>query len=120
MSTITAIESRSRLPAWSYIVLASVGAALGLWQVGFFDRQAGKERKRRVLPSPVTSAQNCATSRVVAGAEVRRASLPVRMTQQPVIAAMDDYPFGDDSDVEVLGETAALQAAMTAEEANDR
>ncbi len=64
MSTITAIESRSRLPAWSYIVLAGVGAALGLWQVGFFDRQVRPERRGEAsgVAAPVTSVQNCETS----------------------------------------------------------
>ena len=121
MSTITAIESRSRLPAWSYFVLASVGAALGLWQVGFFDRQAtiGKERQTSGVAVP---GHGSAELQDVRAALMKSSPSVIAGANDPAAgsAAMDDYPIGDDSYAEVLAETAALQAAMTEEQANDR
>ena len=44
-------ETALRLPAWTIAALAAVGVALGLWQIGVFDRSSNGGRGKSALAS---------------------------------------------------------------------
>ena len=111
-------ETVLRLPAWLTAALVVAGVALGLWQVGVFDRStqgasgfgahaaAGQSRNpARTAAADVPAAEFASPLNRVSGREAER---PIATIDQPA----------SEPDPEVRAESDALQAALAAEQAS--
>ena len=111
-------ETALRIPAWMIAALFAVGVALGLWQVGVFDRSShggrdtgalaimGQPRALAAAPLADATAESASTTGRADGPEA----------EQPM-DTLDRLP--GDIDPEVLAESNALQAALAAELASN-
>jgi hypothetical protein len=112
-------ETALRLPAWLVAALVVVGVALGLWQVGVFDRSnnggsgasasanAGQSRTLAVTPATAATAGESAST--INRANGREAERPISTIDQ----------LASEPDLEVREESNALQAALAAEQASN-
>jgi len=111
-------ETALRLPAWLVAALVVFGVALGLWQVGVFDRSnnrgsgasasanAGQSRTLAVTPAtPATVGESASTIHRANGREAER---PMSTIDQ----------LASEPDPEVREESNALQEAVAAEQAS--
>jgi hypothetical protein len=112
-------ERAPRLPAWAYAALGAVGGALGLWQLGVFDRAAVREQEAthvatarqldvaaRPSPTVTSSGKSAAESARDSDHDTTRSTMTVDQAER-------------DTDSGVREETSALQQALAAEMAND-
>lgn len=107
-------EPGLRFPAWLAVSLAGVGALLGLWQVGAFDRptawasvEAGQAIARPLNPT---------VSAVAVGLDNSNATADGSVTAIPHTGI---EPLASVADPEVGAETAVLLEALAAEQASD-
>ncbi|MBK6451192.1 MAG: hypothetical protein KA760_04655 [Steroidobacteraceae bacterium] len=111
-------DAALRFPAWLIAASVVVGVALGLWQVGVFDRSthgesgasahaaAGQLRNpARTVAADVTAGAFASSLNRVSGREAER---PINTIDQPA----------GEPDPEVRAESDALQAALAAEQAS--
>jgi len=112
-------ETALRFPAWLIAALVAVGIALGLWQVGVFDRStkggmgasayaaAGQSRTLAVTPAADATAEESAST--INRANGREAERPIDTIEQ----------LAREPDPEVREESIALQDALAAEQASN-
>ena len=111
-------ETALRIPAWLIAALVVAGVAVGLWQVGVFDRSSDVGRGANTLATASQSraltggASVDVTARESASAS-NRANF--RADERPIITI--DQLAGD-PDPDVRAESDALQAALAAEQAS--
>jgi hypothetical protein len=113
-------EPRPRLPAWLAVSLAGVGAGLGLWQVGAFDRTTspttgtyraglvGHANIRRGDPANVAQSAPPGNSIASADGAVSVAGSATHLEQ-----------LARDGESDVQAESAARLEALAAETASD-
>lgn len=110
-------EPAPRLPLWAFVALGVAGIALGLWQLGAFDRSAPGERAATHVatagqldvaarPSPVVASRGESAANLARDSDSARSML----TADPAELAVDSG---------VQEETRALQEALAAEVANE-
>jgi hypothetical protein len=112
-------ETALRFPAWLVGALVAVGAGLGLWQVGVFDRStnggsragasanAGQSRTLAVTPATAATAEESAST--INRANSREAERPTSTIDQ----------LASEPDPEVREESSALLEALAAEQASN-
>jgi hypothetical protein len=112
-------ETALRFPAWLIAASVAVGAGLGLWQVGAFDRStnggmgasgyaaAGQSRTLAVTPAADATAGESAST--INRANGREAERPIDTIEQ----------LASEPDPEVREESIALQEALAAEQASN-
>ena len=112
-------ETALRFPAWLIAASVVVGVALGLWQVGVFDRStngvSGARAHAAAGPSrnPARTAAADATAGEFASPRKRASG---REAERP-ISTIDQ--LASEPDLEVSEESNALQAALAAEQASN-
>jgi hypothetical protein len=112
-------EAALRLPAWTIAALVAVGVALGLWQVGVFDRSnnggrgtsalATTGQPRTVAAAPLADATPAESAVTINRANGREAKPPIDTIEQ----------LASEPDPEVREESVALQDALAAEQASN-
>jgi hypothetical protein len=112
-------ETALRLPAWTIAALAAVGVALGLWQIGVFDRSSNGGRGKGALASTgqlrtVAAAPSAEAATAASASTTGRANGPE--AERPMDSP-DRLP--GDMDPDVLEESNALQAALAAEQSSN-
>jgi hypothetical protein len=109
-------ETVLRVPAWLIAVAVVTGVALGLWQVGAFDRSTdgGRGAGAHAVAGPSRNRAGIASADLTAGklaSPINRAA--GRQAERPI--ATPDH-LARDLDPEVRDESDALQAALAAEQ----
>ncbi len=114
----THTETAPRFPAWLVVALIVVGAGLGFWQIGVFDRSfnggrgasaganAGQPSIVAVAPAAGTTAGESAL--MISRSNGREAQRPINSMDLPA----------SEPDPEVREESNALQEALAAEQAS--
>jgi hypothetical protein len=111
-------ETALRFPAWLFAASVVIGVALGLWQVGVFDRSSDDGSGANILATTGQSRALAGTAAAGANAvESTSANDQAvgREVERP-INALDQ--LARDLDPEVRDESNALHAALAAEQAS--
>lgn len=111
-------EVALRLPPWLVMALVAVGAGLGFWQIGVFDRsfiggRGASAGTNAGQPSIVAVAPAAGTTAGESALMISRSN--GREAQRPISAM--DHPASE-PDPEVREESNALQEALAAEQAS--
>jgi hypothetical protein len=116
---VTHIEAAPRLPGWLIAALVVAGVALGLWQVGVFDRSsAGRNGANApVVPGQSRALAGTAAADATAAESASAYDRGNRSADGRPIKSIE-LPRGD-PDPEVRAESDALRAALAAEQASD-
>jgi hypothetical protein len=115
----THIEAAPRLPTKLVAALVVAGVALGLWQVGAFDRSSDGSRGDDTL---ATASQSRALAGTVSGDAT---AAEFESAYDPANRQADGRPMDSveqpsrDPDPEVRAESDALRAALAAEQSSD-
>ena len=112
-------ERAPRLPAWAYAALGAIGFALGLWQLGVFDRAAVREREATHVATARQLDVAARPSPTVASSEKSAAETARDRGRDTTRSTMTVEQLTRDPDPGVREETRALQEALAAEMAND-
>lgn len=112
-------DAALRFPAWLVVALVVVGAGLGLWQVGVFDRStnggsgasasANAGQSRTLAGTPAADAMAGESASAINRANGREAERPMSTIDQ----------LAREPDPEVREESNALQEALATEQASN-
>jgi hypothetical protein len=112
-------ETALRLPAWTIAALVAVGVALGLWQVGVFDRSTHGGRGTSDLATTGQPRTLAPASSVDTTAEESRLTINLAYGREAEPPMDTPDQLEGDLDPEAREESYALQAALAAEQSGN-